>query len=51
MFVIYVRDDINNFALADNPKLGLAISNDICHDLFCVQSFEVKGCCSFCWYL
>jgi len=47
MFVIYVRDDINNFALADNPKLGLAISNDICHDLFCVQSFEVTSSWSF----
>ena len=26
------------------------ISNVICHDLFCVQWFEVRDC-SFCWYL
>ena len=27
------------------------ISNVICHGLFCVQWFEVKVDCLFCWYL
>ena len=26
------------------------IFNAICHDIFCVQLFESKGDCFFCWY-